>query len=464
MNSQAKPITLVSVFAIALFLVNLSPVRAQGNYFSKWPAGTSPQEVGKRVAENFVARQLEYAQGKRKYVIYPEVCAWYGSLTVAQLTKDQDLKARLIQKFGTLLTAEGAEHINQAAHVDNRVFGAVPLEIYMQSKDQKFLELGQALADKQWDTTSPDGITAEARYWIDDMYMITAVQVQAYRATNNSKYIDRAATTMAAYLDKLQQPNGLFYHAPDSPFYWGRGNGWVAAGMAELLRSLPKNHPKRARIVAAYQKMMASLLQYQGADGLWRQLIDHPESWAETSSTGMFTFAMISGVKNGWLDRILQRESIRRQRRRHNSRHARHQQSDRKAAAAGGGTVHFPAGTYLCFSIHLKSNIALYLDQGATILAADPKEAKGTYDLPEPNEWDMYQDFGHSHWRNSLIWGIGLENVSILGPDESTAKVSRAAARARAGQSRPETRPRLWAALRLPRPCNHRSAKTMTRA
>jgi polygalacturonase len=86
------------------------------------------------------------------------------------------------------------------------------------------------------------------------------------------------------------------------------------------------------------------------------------------------------------------------------------------AAAAGGGTVRFPAGTYLSFSIRLKSNIALYLDQGATLLAADPNEAKGRYDLPEPNQWDMYQDFGHSHWQNSLIWGIGLENVSILGP------------------------------------------------
>ena len=86
------------------------------------------------------------------------------------------------------------------------------------------------------------------------------------------------------------------------------------------------------------------------------------------------------------------------------------------AAANGGGTVLFPAGMYLSFSIRLKSNIALYLDQGATIVAADPKEVKGTYDVPEPNEWDMYQDFGHSHWQNSLIWGIGLENVSILGP------------------------------------------------
>jgi polygalacturonase len=92
------------------------------------------------------------------------------------------------------------------------------------------------------------------------------------------------------------------------------------------------------------------------------------------------------------------------------------------AAAAGGGTVHFPAGTYLCFSIRLKSNVTLHLDAGATILAADPAEHKGAYDMPEPNEWDMYQDFGHSHWQNSLIWGVGVENVSILGPGKIDGK------------------------------------------
>jgi polygalacturonase len=86
------------------------------------------------------------------------------------------------------------------------------------------------------------------------------------------------------------------------------------------------------------------------------------------------------------------------------------------AAAAGGGTVSFPAGTYLSVSIRLRSNITLQLEHGATILAADPIPGKIAYDLPEPNEWDMYQDFGHSHWQNSLIWGIGLENVSIVGP------------------------------------------------
>ena len=85
------------------------------------------------------------------------------------------------------------------------------------------------------------------------------------------------------------------------------------------------------------------------------------------------------------------------------------------AAAKGGGTVFFPAGTYLCFSIRLKSNITIHLDNGATILAADPAVHKGKYDQWEPNEFDMYQDFGHSHWKNSLMWGIGIENFAIIG-------------------------------------------------
>ena len=65
-----------------------------------------------------------------------------------------------------------------------------------------------------------------------------------YAFSGDKKYLERDAKEMAAYLDKLQQPNGLFYHAPDVPFFWGRGDGWVAAGMAEMLRDLHerRNH------------------------------------------------------------------------------------------------------------------------------------------------------------------------------------------------------------------------------
>ena len=85
------------------------------------------------------------------------------------------------------------------------------------------------------------------------------------------------------------------------------------------------------------------------------------------------------------------------------------------AAAAGGGTVLVPAGNYLCYTIHLKSNVALYLDQGATIVAGETGSL-GKYDPAEPNQWDHYQDYGHSHWHNSLIVGEEIHDFSILGP------------------------------------------------
>ncbi len=307
-----------AVVAAAGLLMAWLPLRAQIQpagapaavpAFGDWPSGASPDEIGRRVAANFAARPFERPKA---YIIYPEVCTWYGALTVASLTRDAALQERLVRKFDPLLTPDGAKNISPNAHVDYRVFGAVPLEIYLQTRDPRFLELGKGFADRQWEATTPDGITTEARYWIDDMYMITAVQVQAFRATGDQVYVDRAARAMVAYLDRLQQPNGLFFHAPDSPFYWGRGNGWMAAGFAELLRALPEAHPARPRILAGYRTMMASLLALQGADGLWRQLLDHPEAWAETSGTGMFAFSMVTGVKQGWLDAALYGPAARR--------------------------------------------------------------------------------------------------------------------------------------------------------
>lgn len=86
------------------------------------------------------------------------------------------------------------------------------------------------------------------------------------------------------------------------------------------------------------------------------------------------------------------------------------------AAAAGGGTVIVPPGRYLCFSIRLKSKVTLQLAQGAVIEAADPARYSGRYDLPESGVEQLYQDFGHSHWHNSLIWGDDVAEVAITGP------------------------------------------------
>jgi rhamnogalacturonyl hydrolase YesR len=280
---------------IVLCFTCLKGASAQLKYFHDWPENADPEKVGEAVATHFVQT------AHLKTVVYPEVCAWYGALRFAEATGNSGLKSQLQDRFEKLLTPENESLIPDKEHVDYEIFGVVPLQVSIDTNDASARAMGLHFADRQWSKPQPDGLSGETRYWIDDMYMITILQLEAYRATHDSKYFDRAAKEMVAYLRKLQQPNGLFFHAEDVPFYWGRGNGWVAAGMTEMLLSLPQDHPSRAEILAAYRKMMVELAKDQNPDGMWRQLIDRPESWEESSSTGMFTFAMIEGVRHAWL-------------------------------------------------------------------------------------------------------------------------------------------------------------------
>jgi unsaturated rhamnogalacturonyl hydrolase len=282
--------------------------------FIHFPQGTSPHEVGLKIANRFIQSKHGVYGGMniKPHIPYFEVCVWQGALSFSQLTHNDSLKLKLIERF-TPLWSTDSNLLPVPDHVDYSVFGAIPLEIYLQTNERKYFDLGKTYADTQW--AKPYGVRATAdsykyydigyswqtRLWIDDMYMITMLQVQAYRATNDIKYLTRTAMEMALYLDSLQKPNGLFYHAPTAPFYWSRGNGWMAAGMTELLQILPKNNIYYKKILLGYKKMMHTLLEFQSKDGMWRQLINEPKSWYETSGTGMFTYAFITGIKNKWL-------------------------------------------------------------------------------------------------------------------------------------------------------------------
>jgi unsaturated rhamnogalacturonyl hydrolase len=284
----------------AVAVVNAAE-HSSGAVFDSWPAGAEPVEVGRRVVRNFLPREhmLTPQDGT---IHYAEACTWYGALTFARLANDKTLQTALIKRYDPLLDSANARIIPKRAHVDYSVWGIVPLELFIQTKQEKYLSLGVAKADAQWDEPIDGGLSPQTRFWIDDMYMISALQTQAYRATGKQVYIERAAVEMVPYLDKLQQPNGLFFHGEKGKFFWGRGNGWMAAGMTELLRELPADNPNRPRILAGYRQMMAALLRAQDEKGMWHQLVDRPDAWPETSGTGMFTFAFITGVKNGWLD------------------------------------------------------------------------------------------------------------------------------------------------------------------
>lgn len=275
----------------------------------------APEKVGAKVCARFIEvphPNFDERTDPPQEITYPETCAWLGAIRFARTTKDKKaleaLEERLYPLFGDEMRLLPVPN-----HVDHNVFGSVPLQLYMHTGNKAFRSLGLWYADTQWQKPESkkenpehtrllnEGLSWQTRYWIDDMFMVTTIQSQAYLATKDARYIDRTARQMVSYLGKIQRPNGLFHHSPEAPFFWGRGNGWMAAGMTELLSVLPRENEHYDLIMQSYLKMMNTLAEYQKDDGLWAQLVDDPTVWSETSGSAMFTYAMIKGVRKGWL-------------------------------------------------------------------------------------------------------------------------------------------------------------------
>lgn len=178
----------------------------------------------------------------------------------------------------------------------------------------------------RWKGYADQGYSWQTRLWIDDMFMITALQIQAYMATkddpaynqdeadswwkgkdnNENRYLDRAVREMKLYIQEIQGADGLYWHSTSAKFFWARGNGWMAVGMPEMLKIIEDNPAYKEEVSLLrkeYETMMASLLKYQKPTGMWAQLIDKTNLWSETSGSAMFAYAFITGVQNGWLDK-----------------------------------------------------------------------------------------------------------------------------------------------------------------
>ncbi len=183
-----------------------------------WTGGTDPKTVGEAIALNLAKRPFA-----NRAMPYPDVCTAYGSLRLAVAVKDQDLIDKLVGKYAMILKPEGKRYVPNPTNVDLSVFGILPFELYRQTKDEQYLSLGKHSADAQWAKPDANGLTSQTRFWLDDMFMIIALQTEAYRVVKDPLYLDRASHEMVAYIDKLQLPSGLFYHS-NGPglFCWGR--------------------------------------------------------------------------------------------------------------------------------------------------------------------------------------------------------------------------------------------------
>jgi len=254
----------------------------------------------RRIAAITIEQFLSQSEQLDKH--YKVACAWSGALSLAGILKRGDLLDRLIGCYNPFKNSY-SELLQGTGHVDNNVFGIVPLEIFLQRGEPAFLVEGKSLAEHQI-----AHLNQQMRYAIDDMFMIPRLQIQAYRGTQDVSFLDTAALVLSLYIDELQQQDGLFYHHRDFPHKWSRGNGWVAAGFASILRWLPIEHSHYPVILKGYRLMMQGLSKTQiprGEDrGLWNQILDSKDSrnWAETSGSAMFAYALICGIKQGILD------------------------------------------------------------------------------------------------------------------------------------------------------------------
>jgi unsaturated rhamnogalacturonyl hydrolase len=245
---------------------------------------------GKLVANDYLSRNILPNSSGFNYF---EACSYYGALLFGEATADSSFYKTILTRY-----KNNKPSSIPTGDVDKNSAGLLPLYLFKMSGDSSLLKLGKAAADASLQAKG------YPRYAIDDTYMTGSLMVQAYRATKDMKYIDFFADYMLTYMEKLQQSDGLYWHKLDSKNYWGRGNGWGAAGSTELLQVLPVTHPKYAAVLAGYRKQMTGLLAVQKSSGIWMQLLNStdPKNWEETSGTAMFLFAMFTGIKNGWLE------------------------------------------------------------------------------------------------------------------------------------------------------------------
>lgn len=249
---------------------------------------SSAIEKGKMVADYWLKRSG--VQTSSDY--YADICSFYGACILGDALGDSSYFKDINKNYNRTTPIKTND-------IDQNSCGILPLHLFLHTQNQNHLKLGKDAADAN---ISKNGHVRNA---IDDTYMTGSLMIQAYRATNDIKYLDFCVNYLTSYMNNLQQSNGLYWHHKDiSKQFWGRGNGWGAACAAELIQVLPQSHSKYQQVLGGYKKQMNGLLQVQNESGMWNQLLGStsPKNWEETSGTAMFLFAIFTGLHLKLLD------------------------------------------------------------------------------------------------------------------------------------------------------------------
>ena len=172
-------------------------------------------------------------------------------------------------------------------------------ELASSTDDDSYLDLLRFTADL-FGSTVEDGIF-DSDVRVEDFFFASTMLGRTFRSTGDSKYADLLADYLTI-CDVTLQANDLWWHCKASPYFWGRGNAFAALGFAEALTYLPQEHPARAALVRTHLRHLSGLVNHQDKSGMWRQVVDMPETFLEFSATAMIGYSMARGLRLGWLD------------------------------------------------------------------------------------------------------------------------------------------------------------------
>lgn len=212
----------------------------------------------------------------------------------------------------------------ESYHADDYCIGQTYIELYRKYKEKRMIEPMKdyfdmilkepATGDLKFENT--DTYFATQRWsWCDALFMGPTVWAKMAKVTGEKKYLDFMYNEYKATTDYLYDKDEDLYYRDSNYFtkkeangakvFWGRGNGWVFAGLPIIIRELPANYEHKTYFVTLYKKMASKLLSLQSNDGFWHASLLDPASYPnpEMSATAFFVFGMAWGVENGYLDK-----------------------------------------------------------------------------------------------------------------------------------------------------------------
>ena len=247
-----------------------------------------------------IARLMARRYPSTPGISYIPALAWVHTLRVAAMDGDASLREKVMTEVRPWLLGEQplfGDRVSYAAIAGTMIFSEIARLPDSGADGEAAARLaaeGVALGAAE---VSP-GEGEHASGWSDDFFLGTIAAVRA----GDEDGLAAAVRLVLATAARLQQPDGLLHHDADAPIAWGRGNGFGALGLAELLTVLPDDHPDRAGILDIHRRHLEAMRAQQAPDGMWRQIVDVPGSYRETSVTAMTLTAMARGIRRGWLD------------------------------------------------------------------------------------------------------------------------------------------------------------------